>query len=172
MDQNQYKSGGGGVSIGSGAALRLSREYAKLKTDPIDNVTFQVDENNILNWTFTLLGPHESPYEGGQYNGIIKFPSEYPNKPPMVKFTSKIFHPNVHEDGKVCISILHEGNDVTGYEHELERWRQIQNVRTVFLSIISLLNDPNPESAANIDAAKLFREDLKSYYLKIRKDME
>jgi ubiquitin-protein ligase len=40
------------------------------------------------------------------------------------------------------------------------------------LSIISLLNDPNPDSAANIDAAKLLREDKKAYYLKIRKDME
>jgi ubiquitin-protein ligase len=154
------------------ATIRLGREYVKLESDPIDNVTFSMHESNILNWQFVLFGPHETPYEGGIYHGTIKFPATYPAQPPEVKFVTKMFHPNVHEDGKVCISILHEGNDVTGYEHELERWRPIQNVRTIFLSIISLLNDPNPESAANIDAAKLLRDDRKAYILKIRKDME
>jgi ubiquitin-protein ligase len=137
----------------------------------MDNVTFNVDENNILDWKFTLLGPQDSPYEGGIYNGTIKFPKEYPHKPPVVTFTSKIFHPNVYVDGKLCISILHEGNDTTGYEHEIERWRPIQNIRTIFLSIISLLNEPNPESAANIDAAKLLRDDKKEYYKQIRSEM-
>jgi len=154
------------------ATIRLIREYDKLKSDPIDNITFDMNDSDVLTWTFHLFGPHESPYEGGIYSGVIKFPSTYPTNPPVVKFTTKIFHPNVHEDGKVCISILHEGNDVTGYEHEIERWRPVQNVRTIFLSIISLLNDPNPESAANIDAAKMLRDNKKEYYLKIRKDME
>jgi ubiquitin-conjugating enzyme E2 G1 len=85
--------------------------------------------------------------------------------PPEMKFKSEMWHPNVFPDGKVCISILHEGNDVTGYEHEIERWRPIQNVRTIFLSIISLLNDPNPDSAANIDAAKLLRDNKKLYFI-------
>jgi len=154
------------------ASIRLSREYAKLESDPIDNVTFNMHENDILNWKFVLFGPHESPYEGGVYNGSITFPPSYPEQPPVVKFISKMFHPNVHEDGKVCISILHEGNDVTGYEHEIERWRPIQNVRTIFLSIISLLNDPNPDSAANIDAAKLLRDNKKLYFKKIRDEIE
>ena len=151
--------------------LRLSREYQKLLTDPIDNVTFHVNDSDLLNWRFTILGPHESPYEGGIYEGKITFPSDYPTKPPKVQFITKLFHPNVYNDGNLCISILHEGNDLTGYEHEIERWRPIQNVRTIFLSIISLLNDSNPDSAANIDAAKMLREDKKAYYKKIRDDM-
>ena len=154
------------------SSIRLSREYAKLESDPVDNVTFSIHENDILTWKFLLFGPHESPYEGGIYHGLITFPSSYPDKPPIVKFISKMFHPNVHEDGKVCISILHEGSDVTGYEHEIERWRPIQNVRTIFLSIISLLNDPNPDSAANIDAAKLLRDNKKMYFQKTREEME
>jgi ubiquitin-protein ligase len=77
----------------------------------------------------------------------------------------------VYPDGKLCISILHTGNDVSGYEHELERWRPVQNVRTIFVSILSLLCEPNPDSAANIDAAKLLREDKKEYYKKIRSEM-
>jgi ubiquitin-conjugating enzyme E2 G1 len=154
------------------ATLRLSREYTRLVSDPIDNVEFIVDEKNLLEWKFIILGPHETPYEGGIYEGIITFPNTYPNNPPVVKFNSKIWHPNVYPDGKLCISILHEGNDNTGYEHEIERWRSIQNVRTIFLSIISLLNDPNPDSAANIDAAIMLRDNKKAYYKKISDDMK
>jgi len=154
------------------ANLRLSREYQKLSEEPIDNVTFELHAYNPLVWSFIILGPHDSPYEGGIYNGIITFPSTYPTNPPVVEFKSKLFHPNVYPDGKLCISILHEGNDSTGYEHEIERWRPIQNVRTIFLSIISLLNDPNPDSAANIDAAKMLRDNREEYYKKIRHEME
>ena len=154
------------------STLRLSREYQKLVEEPVDNVSFDVDQNNLLIWKFSILGPHDSPYEGGIYDGIIVFPSSYPTNPPKVEFKTKLFHPNVYPDGKLCISILHEGNDTTGYEHEKERWRPIQNVRTIFLSIISLLNDPNPDSAANIDAAKMLRDNREGYYKKIRDDME
>jgi len=162
------------------AHLRLSREYEKLLKDPVDNVQFTINANNILEWEFIIIGPVESPYEGGIYQGIIVFPSTYPHDPPTVRFTTKIFHPNVyvgggggeHKAGDLCISILHKGTDATSGEHELERWRPLQNVRTIFISIISLLNDPNPDSAANVDAAKLWRDNKELYYKKIRDDMD
>ena len=154
------------------ANIRLMKEYARIQKSPIDNITFDVDENNLLSWKFTLFGPHESPYEGGIYKGIIEFPENYSFDPPKVTFTTKLFHPNVYPDGKLCISILHKGNDTTGYEHSTERWTPIHNINSIFVSIISLLNDPNVDSAANIDAAKLLRENKKEYYQRIKKDME
>jgi ubiquitin-protein ligase len=162
------------------AQVRLSREYEKLKKDPIDNVEFNIKDDNILIWNFTIMGPVESPYEGGIYEGIITFPSTYPQDPPKVRFTTKLFHPNVyigggggeHQPGDLCISILHKGTDLTSGEHELERWRPIQNIRTIFISIISLLHDPNADSAANVDAAKMWRDNKELYYKKIRDDME
>jgi len=164
------------------AQVRLGREYERTKKDPIDNVQFTLEENNLLVWNFIIIGPSESAYEGGIYNGIITFPSTYPQDPPKVKFTTKLFHPNVydgdsngeHKPGDLCISILHKGTDETSGEHELERWRPIHNVRTIFMSIVSLLNEPNPDSAANVDAAKLWRDpNLRNmYYKKVRDDME
>ncbi len=60
----------------------------------------------------------------------------------------------VHEDGRVCISILHDpGNDQYGYESASERWLPIHTVTSIVLSVISMLADPNDESPANIDAA-------------------
>lgn len=154
------------------ASIRIPKEYDKLTSDPIDNVIFDMNESNIFEWTFVIFGPKDTPYEGGTYQGKLTFPKEYPLKPPQVQFTSKLFHPNVYMDGKLCISILHEGSDDTGYEHELERWRPINNIRTVFISIISLLSDPNAESAANIDAAKLWRDNREAYNQRIKNEMK
>ena len=61
----------------------------------------------------------------------------------------------VYEDGKVCISILHPpGTDSTNAQESAdERWRPILNVESILLSVISMLNDPNINSPANIDAS-------------------
>ena len=42
--------------------------------------------------------------EGGMFKATMEFPQDYPNMPPTLKFDSEFWHPNVHEDGKVCIS--------------------------------------------------------------------
>ena len=40
----------------------------------------------------------------------ISFPREYPFQPPMVKFTTRIYHPNVDRDGRVCLPIISKKN--------------------------------------------------------------
>lgn len=59
----------------------------------------------------------------------------------------------------MCISILHApGDDPMGYESSLERWSPVQSVEKILLSVITMLAEPNIESAANVDAAKTWRE--------------
>ena len=60
----------------------------------------------------------------------------------------------VGKDGDVCISILHEpGEDKFGYERPEERWLPVHTVETILISVISMINEPNDESPANVDAA-------------------
>ena len=59
----------------------------------------------------------------------------------------------VYEDGNVCISILHSMTDPM-YDFEGDaRWKPVLGVEAILLSVISMLNDPNIESAANVDAS-------------------
>jgi ubiquitin-protein ligase len=102
-------------------------------------------------------------YEGYIFKCSIDFPNEYPNKPPVVKFINRIPHPNIYEDGKVCISILHEGVDVFQYENINERWSPAQSVNSILLSILSLLIEPNFESAADIKTALLWQNNFIEY---------
>ena len=77
----------------------------------------------------------------------------------------------VYSDGKVCISILHPpGTDeFNNQETADERWRPILGVESILLSVISMLNDPNINSPANIDAALEYRDNYETYKKKVRK---
>merc|ERR1719373_667424 len=56
-----------------------------------------------------MNGPECTVWEGAFLKAELKFPYDFPNKPPIMRFTSPgFFHPNVYKDGRVCISILHE----------------------------------------------------------------
>uniref|UniRef100_A0A8D0GN71 Ubiquitin conjugating enzyme E2 R2 n=1 Tax=Sphenodon punctatus TaxID=8508 RepID=A0A8D0GN71_SPHPU len=93
------------------------------------------------------------------FQAQIKFPSDYPYSPPTFRFLTKMWHPNIYENGDVCISILHPPvDDPQSGELPSERWNPTQNVRTILLSVISLLNEPNTFSPANVDASVMFRK--------------
>uniref|UniRef100_A0A8B9U590 UBC core domain-containing protein n=1 Tax=Anas zonorhyncha TaxID=75864 RepID=A0A8B9U590_9AVES len=93
------------------------------------------------------------------FQAHIKFPIDYPYSPPTFRFLTKMWHPNIYENGDVCISILHPPvDDPQSGELPSERWNPTQNVRTILLSVISLLNEPNTFSPANVDASVMFRK--------------
>ena len=98
---------------------------------------------------------------GGNFRAHLCFPPTYPLMPPTLRFQDPIpFHPNVYESGELCISILHPPEeDKYGYEAVNERWTPVQTPETILLSVISLFEDPNEESPANLEAAKLLREE-------------
>lgn len=47
-------------------------------------------DNNIMLWNAIIFGPHETPFEDGTFKLSIEFTEEYPNKPPTVRFVSKV----------------------------------------------------------------------------------
>jgi ubiquitin-protein ligase len=85
-----------------------------------------------------------------------------------VTFDPPLLHPNskrvviyvqltsVYPNGVVCISILHApGDDPLRYEAASERWSPVQGVRSVLLSVLSMLAEPNVESGADIEVSRV-----------------
>lgn len=136
------------------ANIRLTRELAKLTSDNIDGIEI-CNTDNIRNWTASINGPIDTPYQNFKFNLELKFNDNYPVKAPSVKFISPIYHPNVYKDGKICVDIL-QGE-----------WSPVQNVRTILISIRSLLMDPNPNSPANRDAAVIYKQSKELYAKKV-----
>ena len=129
-----------------------------------------IDENDFYKWSVIFTGPEDTLYEGGFFKAILTFPEDFPQNPPEMRFITEMFHPNIYKDGKVCISILHSpGVDVfNAQEKAEERWRPSLGVEQILLSVISMLNDPNCDSPANVDAAVMFRNNRKDYDKKVR----
>jgi ubiquitin-protein ligase len=149
------------------AMKRLQNEYKQSIKEPNYFYSISINQNNFYIWDALLIGPPDSPFEGGIFKCQFKFNNNYPNKPPEFKFTSPMFHPNIYPDGRVCISILHEGYDEFGYESVSERWSPSQNVNSILMSILSMLTSPNFESPANLDASIMWRNNWQEYKNKI-----
>lgn len=89
------------------------------------------------------------------------------------RFTRPLYHPNIYKDGKLCISILHApGDDEMSGETAAERWSPIQRSESVLLSIISLLDDAECSSPANVDAGVMLRKDPDAYKQRVKEDVE
>ena len=88
------------------ARKRLMRDFKRLQTDPPAGISGTPSESNIMAWHAVIFGPEDTPWEGGTFKLTIAFSEEYPNKAPVVKFVTKMFHPNVYNDGSICLDIL------------------------------------------------------------------
>nr|CAB3267440.1 ubiquitin-conjugating enzyme E2 G2-like [Phallusia mammillata] len=149
-----------------GSALkRLMAEYKQLSLNPPEGIVAgPVNEENFFEWEALILGPAETPFDGGVFKTSLLFPTDYPMSPPKMRFISDMFHPNIYPDGRVCISILHSpGDDPMGYETSAERWSPVQSIEKILLSVMSMLAEPNPESGANVDASKMWRDDREQF---------
>lgn len=143
----------------------------ELNKNPIDLVSVGLtDDSSLYEWEIMILGPDGTHYEGGFFKAKLEFPQDFPNMPPTMTFISQMWHPNVYQDGRVCISILHPpGEDeFNQQESAVERWRPILGVEQILISVISMLSDPNDESPANLDAAVMWRNDRQAFKKKVR----
>lgn len=73
------------------------------------------------------LDSHPQAYEELRYKLSLEFPSGYPYTAPTVRFLTPCYHPNVDTQGNICLDILKE------------KWSALYDVRTILLSIQSLL---------------------------------
>lgn len=138
---------------------RICNEIAKLKTDSPVGISISVSDD-IYNWDAIIIGPDESPWEGGIFLLKIKLPKEYPHRPPSIKFITQMFHPNIYKNGNICLDILQS------------KWSPVYDIRSVLISIQSLLTDPNTSSPANMEASKLYLSDRKDYNKKVKSYIE
>jgi len=147
---------------GSGASgaskQRLMSDYKEMVSEPPEGCSAApASESNLFVWNASIIGPDESPWEGGIYGLRLQFPEQYPSKPPKVRFTCEMFHPNVYSDGTLCLDIIQD------------QWSPIYTTSTILTSIQSLLTDPNPNSPANPEAAKMFTSSPKEYKKRVRR---
>lgn len=181
------------------AASLLKRQLKDMQTSKdIPGISCGlVSDSNMFDWEVMLMISDDCKYYGGMapshvyldipivnianfsvlfslgwnFRARLVFPPAYPHMPPSLTFQEPVpFHPNIYEDGRLCISILHPPEeDQYGYEAASERWSPVQTPETILLSTISLFHSPNDESPANVEAARLLREEREDKHKEFRK---
>ena len=116
---------------------RVTEEYKDLSRNPNLNIGLTIaleDEDNIFEWIATLIGAKDSSYRGGLFYLKVIFPNDYPNRRPLIKFLTPIYHANVYLKRYKYIEL--------GYIDlsTLNNWRPDFTMRKVFLDIFVLIN--------------------------------
>eukprot|EP00963_Diacronema_lutheri_P009320 scaffold840_cov344-Pavlova_lutheri.AAC.37 len=121
-----------------------------MQKDPPQGISASPNENNLMAWNAVIFGPEETVWDG--------------DVPPK-QYVGKGASPNrgcavLYADGQICLDILQN------------QWSPIYDVSAILTSIQSLLCDPNPNSPANSEAAKLFSEDKREYNRRVKEVVE
>ena len=120
----------------SKAIRRIQQDIENILKDDIkeQGIFYEVNDSDISTGTALIIGPPNTPYEGGFYFFSVKFPPNYPFDPPAMctltqdGFTR--FNPNLYREGKICLSLINTW-------HVGDKWSAVQTLQSVMLSVLS-----------------------------------
>jgi len=81
--------------MASHRARRIAKELADVRADTKSGIRAESVGDSLVKLKGTFDGPPGTSYEGGTYEVNIEIPNEYPFKPPVMRFATKIWHPNI-----------------------------------------------------------------------------
>ena len=121
------------------------RDLAEIRSNPLPRYPIiRADEANILEWE-TLLQPTLAPFDKGAFWVHLSFPSQFPFVPPKVQFKTKIYHPSVDDEGRICLQIIRQ-----------EHWKPDIKVARILEELADSIDDIQAEHALRVDLVQEF----------------
>jgi ubiquitin-conjugating enzyme (huntingtin interacting protein 2) len=76
---------------------RVAKELSDIHLDKDNSGVYAqpLNPNDLTHLKGTFPAPPDTPYAGGTYTVDIQIPDMYPFKSPIIRFETKIWHPNV-----------------------------------------------------------------------------
>lgn len=134
------------ITMASNRTRRIAKEIADIKNDQHSNIVVEPagSGEDLTHLQGQFFGPPDTPYEGATYYVDIKIPSEYPFRPPVMKFETKIWHPNVSsQTGAICLDTLSSN------------WSPVLTIKSALISLQSLLSTPEPKDPQDAEVASM-----------------
>jgi len=141
--------------------LMFSQELAENQSTPPPGCKISLEnDDDILLWNVTMTAPSDSIYAGGNFKILIKVPKEYPFKPPVLNFKTKVYHPNVtnDENGSMCLGMLRP-----------DEWKPPNKISDVLKLVRTVLAAPQPDDAVEQGIADQYKNNRKEFE-KVAKD--
>ncbi|KAJ5345431.1 Ubiquitin-protein ligase [Penicillium brevicompactum] len=140
--------------MASNRTRRIGKEIADIHADSHSQIKAEPFYNNddVTHLRGSFPGPPGTPYEGGTYSIDIKIPTDYPFRPPTMKFETKVWHPNVSsQTGAICLDTLSSA------------WSPVLTIKSALLSLQSLLSTPEPKDPQDAEVANMLLKTPKEF---------
>lgn len=141
----------------SSAVKAIQAQFKELVHDPPPGINAGPLDDDWMEWSAVIQGPEGTPYEGGLFFLSIQFSDSFPFDPPKVRFTTPIFHPNVNDEGGICLSILFKS---CSWDNG---WTPSLSISAVLISIMVLMSEPATDHSLQPEMAKLYDTDRAAF---------
>jgi ubiquitin-protein ligase len=124
-----------------------------LRSSPTTFVSLTPMGDNLFDLLGRIEGPPSSPYQGGVFHVRIQISDDFPWSPPDCVFLTKVYHPNIDAQGKICLDLLMP-----------QHWRmEMMHLESILLSICALLDEPDVEDPLVPEIAAQYLQDKSRY---------
>ncbi|XP_064598362.1 NEDD8-conjugating enzyme UBE2F-like [Liolophura sinensis] len=141
----------------------LVKEVQEMEDNLPRTCRLSFEDINQLSKFHLTITPEEGYWEGGRFKFLIDVPDDYNIVPPRVYCTTRIWHPNIDENGEVCLSLLRQNSlDSTG-------WFPTRQLKDVVWGLNSLFTDLlNFDDPLNVEAAEHYERDKDSFRSRVK----
>jgi len=160
-NNNTATSGSTGKRISIRDRL-LVKEVHELHQNLPSSCHLQFDDEDKLHEFVVTISPEEGHWAKGSFKFTVVVTEDYNMAPPIVKCKTKLWHPNINEEGAVCLSLLRQSSiDELG-------WAPTRRLKDVVWGLNSLFTDLlNFEDPLNIEAAEMYGKDATAFQSKV-----
>ncbi|DAA79277.1 ubiquitin-conjugating enzyme E2 [Trichophyton mentagrophytes] len=139
--------------MASNRTRRITKEIADIHADRHSQITVDpISEDDLTRLKGSFPGPPGTAYEGGTFKVDITIPTEYPFRPPVMKFDTRVWHPNISsQTGAICLDTLSSA------------WSPVLTIKSALLSLQSLLSTPEPRDPQDAEVARMLLSDPKEF---------
>ncbi|RZC37594.1 UQ con domain containing protein [Asbolus verrucosus] len=128
---------------------RLSRELAKISNSPPPGISVSPKNDKLNVLDAQIIGPENTPYRNGIFKLEILIPGKYPFTPPSIKFVTKVYHPNIDDNGRICLDLIKMPPKGS--------WRPTIGLEGLLIAVRMLLESPNPDDPLMADIAEEYK---------------
>lgn len=163
IEQRKGKKDGHGDGRISVRDKLLVREVQDMEQNLPKSCRVHFDDANVLHLFTLTITPDEGYWAGGRFKFLITIPEDYNIVPPKVRCATRIWHPNINEDGEVCLSLLRQ-NSLDGLG-----WAPTRTLTDLIWGLNSLFSDLlNFEDPLNVEAAEHYERDKDAFIGKVK----
>ena len=143
------------------AVQRLKKEYKDFSLNGSPEFTAgPVREEDMYDWQAVMKGPDGTPYENGIFFLNLKYPMDYPFKPPKISFTTRVYHPNIKSNGELGYIKLYK-----------DGWSPSFTIQKVLQEIFEMMKNPRFDTDDRMpltEPAKQYKYDRSGFNAKAK----